>query len=151
MDTDENTIKIFSQTISKFLEQYLLLIKCASKNCETEVKKAIENKELYEKFNEFKLINDNKTKLKFFADLNDNTIMYNINKCALKNCKNFINDIIEIFKSFIDKIPKTSQKYDKLNKIMKEIESFINNKRLTEKKYKLYIKKIYGLLSTFDN
>jgi hypothetical protein len=147
---DEKLAKNFGESFGKFISISILLMKCATQKCSMQTNKAYANKELIEKYNQFKIEQDKTKKLKIFGELNNNTIMYDLNTCAIKNCKKQVKDIIKIFKSFILIIPKTSPKYDKMHKIVSEIESIINSKTLTEKEYKNYIKNINDFMTTIN-
>ena len=122
---DEKLAKSFGKSIGKLLSVSILLMTCAIHKCPKEANIVKGNKEIIDKYNKFKLEQNKETKLKIFTELNNNSIMYNLNSCAIKNCKKLVKDIIKILKSFISVIPKTSPKYDKIQKIVYEIESLI--------------------------
>lgn len=136
---DDKVIKQFGELISKFLTQYMAVIKCAIKSCSLEINQAAADKELVVKFTNANLEQDKTAKMKMLLELSNKRAIYNINICAIKNCKNCIEDLIITFQEYLAIIPKSSPKYKTIEKIITEIEKIFKSKTLN---YELYNKKI---------
>ena len=76
--------------------------------------------------------------------------MYELNTCVMKNCKKLVKDLVKKLKAFLNIVPKTSPKYDKMNAIINEIEKVVNAQKLTELQYNKHIKNINNILATLD-
>jgi hypothetical protein len=140
----------FPEAVGKLVSLSLTLMKCASENCSEQKNKALSDKALVKKYNEYKLEQNKSKKIKLFAELNNNTIMYELNKCTIQNCKKILEDIVNIFKSIITMLPQPAEKSVKLNKIIKNIETIINSPEITEKEYKKYLKIINDIVKTLN-
>lgn len=147
---DQKKFKDLGKLIGVFMTKYMTMIKCASQHCVKEASKVTTDKDLIEKYSKFQLEQHKPTKLKIFFDLNDNTTMYNINNCAIKNCRKFVNDVLKTFDSYLKILPNNSQIYTKLNTIITILKKMVNSKKpITEKEYKDNIKEIKTLIGTF--
>ena len=148
---EHKDIKDFGKLIGEFITRYMTMIKCATQHCSNEIIKAKEDKDLIEKYSKFNLEQDKPTKLKIFFEFSDNTVMYDINKCAIKNCKKFVTDVLKSFDSYLTLLPKASPTYNTLNTIITKLKKMVNNKKpITEKQYKTNIKEIRDLLKTLN-
>jgi hypothetical protein len=142
--------KDFPVAVGKIVTLSLTLMKCASENCNEQKNKAFTNEELIKKYNEYKLEQNKSKKIKLFAELNNNITMYELNKCAIKNCKKILKDIIKILKSIKTMIPQPTEKSVKLNKIIKNIETIINSPEITYEQYNKYVKIINDITKTLN-
>lgn len=148
---DNKEIKDFGKLIGVFITKYMAMIKCASQNCSKEIIKANGDKDLIDKYSKFNLEQDKSTKLKIFFELSDNTIMYDINNCAIKNCKKFVKDVLKSFDSYLTLLPKNTPTYNTLDTIICKLKKMVNSKKiLTEKQYKDNIKEIKTLIATLN-
>jgi hypothetical protein len=76
--------------------------------------------------------------------------MYELNTCVMKNCKKLVNELLKNLKAFLNIIPTTSPKYDKIRAIINEIEKVIKARKITEIKYNNHIKNINDILKSID-
>jgi len=97
-----------------------------------------------------KLMNDKyksekneKKKDKLLDTISKNELLYNYNKCILNNCK-------KIFKNFLDKLPKSTPDYDKLHKMIGELDNFYKLKNITKEQHEIYVKNIEKLMTTIS-
>ena len=142
--------KDFATKMGKMVLILIPLIKCASEKCSKEKNNASANKEIIEKYNQYKLEENKATKLKILGELNDNKIIYELNICVIKNCKKMVKDIVKMIKNIVDIVPKNTEKSEKLQKLITNIENIIKSPKLTEKQYKIHIKNINDILATFN-
>ena len=142
--------KKFAKKFGEIITLSLLLITCASKNCTTQKNNVIANKDLVQKYNQYKLEQNKTKKVRLLGEINDTTIMYELNTCVMKNCKKLVKDLVKKLKAFLNIVPKTSPKYDKMNAIINEIEKVVNAQKLTELQYNKHIKNINNILATLD-
>jgi hypothetical protein len=91
---EHKDIKDFGKLIGEFITRYMTMIRCASQQCSKEIIKAAADKDLIEKYSKFNLEQHKPTKIKMLFELSDNSIMYDINICAVKNCKKFVKDVL---------------------------------------------------------
>ena len=148
---EHKDIKDFGKLIGEFITRYMTMIKCASQQCSKEIIKAAADKDLIEKYSKFNSEQHKPTKIKMLFELSDNSIMYDINICAIKNCKKFVKDVLKSFDSYLNLIPKHSPIYNILNTIITKLKKMINSKKpLTEKQYKDNIKEIKDLIKTLN-
>ena len=103
---EHKDIKDFGKLIGEFITRYMTMIRCASQQCSKEIIKAAADKDLIEKYSKFNLEQHKPTKIKMLFELSDNSIMYDINICAVKNCKKFVKDVLKSFDSYLNLIPK---------------------------------------------
>lgn len=147
---DEQAIQKYGKMISELITKYMMVIKCATDNCKTEINKAGTDKKLLEKVKKFSLEQNKPAKLKMLFELSNNNNMYNINKCAINKCTSAINDFITVFKSYLELMPKTNPSYNKLQEVITIIESMITSTNLTKRQYNLNIRKINTIISTLN-
>lgn len=143
--------KDFAKKIGEMMKISYSLIECSIKNCSEEKKKIMANKKtaaLYIKYNTEQNIEN---KLKLLNKLNKNNIIYNYDKCVIKHCKNIFNDLMKILKSFINIIPETNPKRERLDKMIIELDILFNTSKLTKKQYKIYTKNITELLASIKS
>ena len=148
---EHKDIKDFGKLIGEFITRYMTMIRCASQQCSKEIIKANADKDLIEKYSKLNLEQHKPTKIKMLFELSDNTIMYDINICAIKNCKKFVKDVLKSFDSYLTLLPKNSPIYNILNTIITKLKKMVNSKKpLTEKQYKNNIKEIKDLIKTLN-
>lgn len=140
--------KEVGKKIGDLITLSMLVMKCSYKQCTKQATTAIVNKELSEKYAQYKMEQNKSIKLQLFAELNNNIIMYELNTCIIKNCKDLVKDLINHARAFLDMIPKKNEKSEKLHIVLNEIENMISSTKLIEKNYKMHIKKIKGILAT---
>ena len=148
---EHKDIKDFGKLIGEFITRYMTMIRCATQQCSKEIIKAAADKDLIEKYSKFNLEQHKPTKIKMLFELSDNSIMYDINICAVKNCKKFVKDVLKSFDSYLTLLPKNSPIYNILNTIITKLKKMVNSKKpLTEKQYKNNIKEIKDLIKTLN-
>jgi len=148
---DQQKFKDLGKFIGEFMTKYMTMIKCASQHCSNEINRAKEDKDLIEKFSKYNLEQHKPTKLQIFFELNDNTVMYDINKCAIKNCKKFVNNVLKTFDSYLKLLPNKSPTYNTLNKVITTLKKIVNSRKpITKNEYTTNIKEIRDLLKTLN-
>jgi hypothetical protein len=142
--------KEFAKKFGEIITLSLLLITCASKNCTTQKNNVIANKDLVQKYNQYKLEQNKTKKVRLLGEINDTTIMYELNTCLFKNCKTLVKNIMTKLKLILRIVPKTSPKYEKMHLIVNEMNILIETSNLTEKQYKKHIKNINNVLASIE-
>lgn len=123
--------------LNKIMNASMSLIECSKKNCIEHKKKLMANKELYEKYMAYNKETDKTKKIQLLNELYKHNIMFEYNKCILKNCKKMFKDLMQITATIFENIPKTDPNYTKLNKIFEHYKKLINKPNLTIKDYNL--------------
>ena len=131
--------------LNDIMKASISLLECSNKNCIEHKKKLMANKELYEKYMAYNKEFDKTKKLQILTDLAKHNIMFEYNKCILKNCKNMYKELMILTSSIFEKIPKTDPNYNKLNKIFDHYKKIINKHNLTIKDYNLLQKYVIEL------
>ena len=143
MDKDkvkENVLKLMKTTGE--------LTACYSKNCGVLKIKLMDDKEYLALNTQYIKMKQSKKKDKLLDKLNENEVLYNYNRCILKNCKNIYKNLLNIMKINLSTIPKTNHKYKEANDIISELEKLMNSKEvLTKEENKLYLKNSRNLAS----
>ena len=142
--------KVFGENFGQMITLAMLLMKCASKKCTKQTANAVINKDLAAKYAQFKVEQNKAIKLRLLGEINESQIMYELNTCVMKNCKKLVKDLVKKLKAFLNIVPKTSPKYDKMNAIINEIEKVVNAQKLTELQYNKHIKNINNILATLN-
>jgi hypothetical protein len=142
--------KKFNQNISKLMKKTAELATCYSNKCGVLKNKLEEDKDYMTTIIQAITMNKSKKKDKLLDKLSKNELLYNYNKCILKNCKNIYKNLLNIMKININTLPKTYPKYKEMNYYISELEKLINVKTLlTKEENKLFIKNSHNLMSTF--
>lgn len=142
--------KVFGENFGQMITLVMLLMKCASQKCATQTANAVINKDLAAKYAQFKVEQNKAVKLRLLGEINESQIMYELNTCVMKNCKKLVKDLVKKLKAFLNIVPKTSPKYDRMHAVINEIEKVVNASKLTELKYNNHIKNINDILATLD-
>jgi hypothetical protein len=123
------------------------MVECAKKNCSEQKEKIMaDNKTatLYNNYNFEKHINN---KLILAEQYSENDIIYDYNKCRIKNCTKILNNLMILFRSIIDTLSITDEKRGELNKMIVELETLFKKKELSKEEFKMYVKNITVLMS----
>lgn len=142
--------KVFGENFGKMISLTMLLMKCASQKCTKQTANAVIDKDLAAKYAQFKVEQNKAIKLRLLGEINESQIMYELNTCVMKNCKKLVKDLLKKLKAFLNIIPKTSLKYDRMHAVINEIEKVVNMSKLTETQYNKHIKNINDILATLD-
>ena len=142
--------KVFGENFGQMITLVMLLMKCASQKCATQTANAVINKDLAAKYAQFKVEQNKAVKLRLLGEISKSQIMYELNICVMKNCKKLVKDLVIKLKAFLDIVPKTSPKYDRMHAVINEIEKVVNASKLTELQYNKHIKNINDILETLD-
>ncbi len=142
--------KVFGENFGQMISLTMLLMKCASQKCTKQTANAVINKDLAAKYAQFKVEQNKAIKLRLLGEINESQIMYELNTCVMKNCKKLVKDLLKKLKAFLNIIPKTSLKYDRMHAVINEIEKVVNMSKLTETQYNKHIKNINDILATLD-
>jgi hypothetical protein len=142
--------KVFGENFGQMITLAMLLMKCASKKCTKQTANAVINKDLAAKYAQFKVEQNKAVKLRLLGEISKSQIMYELNICVMKNCKKLVKDLVIKLKAFLDIVPKTSPKYDRMHAVINEIEKVVNASKLTELQYNKHIKNINDILETLD-
>ena len=136
MDKDnvkENVLKLMKTTGE--------LTACYSKNCGVLKIKLMDDKEYLALNTEYKNMKPTEKKDNLLDKLNENEVLYNYNKCILKNCKNIYKNLLNIMKINLKTLPKTNHEYKEANDIISELEKLMNSKEVfTKEVNKLFLK-----------
>jgi len=142
--------KKFNQNISKLMKKTAELATCYSNKCGVLKNKLEEDKDYMTTIIQSITMNKSKKKDKLLDKLSKNELLYNYNKCILKNCKSIYKNFLNIMKININILHKTHPKYKEMNYYISELEKLINVKTLlTKEENKLFIKNSHNLMSTF--
>lgn len=123
------------------------MVECAKKNCSEQKEKIMaDNKTaaLYKSYNFEKNINN---KLILTKKYSENDIIYDYNKCRIKNCTKILNNLMILFRSIIDTLSINDEKRTELNKMIVELETLFKKKELTKEEFKIYLKNITVLMN----
>lgn len=146
----DNMEKTFGENFGQMITLVMLLMKCASKQCTKQMANAVINKDLAAKFAQFKVEENKAIKLRLLGEINESQIMYELNTCIMKNCKKLVKDLVNKLKEFLNIVPKSSPKYDRMHSVINEIEMLVKARAITEAKYNKHIKNINNILMTLD-
>ena len=142
--------KKFNQNISKLMKKTAELATCYSNKCGVLKNKLQEDKDYMSSIIQSITMNKSKKKDKLLDKLSKNELLYNYNKCILKNCKKIYKNLLNIIKINLNILPKTYPKYKEMIYYISELEKLINSKTLlTKEENKLFIKNSHNLMSTF--
>ena len=126
----------------KLMRETSKLQTCSSKNCSDLKIKLMNDKYKSEK--------NEKKKDKLLDTISKNELLYNYNKCILNNCKKIFKKFFNIIKVVLDKIPKSHPDYDKLHKMIGELDNFYKLKDITKEQHEIYVKNIEKLMTTIS-
>lgn len=122
--------KEFPKNINEIMNILFSLMECSRKNCLEKKKKLLADSELVIKYKQAELIKDREQKIKVLTELGKNNLLYEYDKCVIKNCKKILIDIINIFKKNMKYIPNNNSNF---NKLIKDNELILKKKELTKK------------------
>ena len=122
--------KEFPKNINEMMNMLFSLMKCSRKNCLEKKKKILADKELVIKYKQAELINDREQKIKVLTELGKNNLLYEYDKCVIKNCKRILIDLIGILNKNLKNIPNINSNF---NKLIKDNELILKKKDLTKK------------------
>jgi hypothetical protein len=126
-----------SEKIEDMINIGLLLLKCSNDTCMSQKKEIGKNKKLLEKYAKFDSITDNNEKAKVLTELTNNNKVYEYEKCVFNNCKEILKNLINSLKiSISSNIPKTNEKYKKINVIINKLNVLFAKKTYTKKDHK---------------
>jgi hypothetical protein len=142
--------KKLNENVSKLMKKTAELATCYSNKCGVLKNKLEEDKDYMSSIIQSITMNKSKKKDKLLDKLSKNELLYNYNKCILKNCKKIYKNLLNILKININILHKTYPKYKEMNYYISELEKLINVKTLlTKEENKLFIKNSHNLMSTF--
>lgn len=122
--------KEFPKNINEIMNIVFSLMECSRKNCLEKKKKILADKELVIKYKQAELIKDREQKIKVLTELGKNNLLYEYDKCVIKNCKRILIDLIGILKKNMKYIPNINSNF---NKLIKDNELILKKKELTKK------------------
>lgn len=125
--------KEFPKNINEIMNIVFSLMECSRKNCLEKKKKLLADSELVIKYKQAELIKDREQKIKVLTELGKNNLLYEYDKCVIKNCKKILIDIINIFKKnmkYMKYIPNINSNF---NNLIKDNELILKKKDLTKK------------------
>ena len=142
--------KKLNENVSKLMKKTAELATCYSNKCGVLKNKLEEDKDYMTTIIQSITMNKSKKKDKLLDKLSKNELLYNYNKCILKNCKSIYKNFLNIMKINLNILHKTYPKYKEMNYYISELEKLINVKTLlTKEENKLFIKNSHNLMSTF--
>ena len=122
--------KEFPKNINEMMNMLFSLMECSKKNCLEKKKKLLADSELVIKYKQAELIKDREQKIKVLTELGKNNLLYEYDKCVIKNCKRILIDLIGILKKNMKNIPNINSNF---NKLIKDNELILKKKDLTKK------------------
>ena len=122
--------KEFPKNINEMMNMLFSLMECSIKNCLEKKKKLLADSELVIKYKQAELIKDREQKIKVLTELGKNNLLYEYDKCVIKNCKRILIDLIGILKKNMKNIPNINSNF---NKLIKDNELILKKKDLTKK------------------
>lgn len=122
--------KEFPKNINEIMNILFSLMECSRKNCLEKKKKLLADSELVIKYKQAELIKDREQKIKVLTELGKNNLLYEYDKCVIKNCKRILIDLINIFKKNMKYIPNINSNF---NNLIKDNELILKKKDLTKK------------------
>ena len=128
-----------AKKIGEMMSILFSLMECSKKNCLKEKQEVEKNKELYAKYLKLNTITDTNEKLKLMNELSKNNIIFKYDKCVFKFCKEILKKLINMLKTFASNIPKTSPKYNTINKMINELDILFKKTNYTKKEHKIFI------------
>lgn len=108
---------------------------CAFDNCKETRKKINDNLKIEDKFKNAMFENNVNRKDKLLTEIYKNKLVYNYNKCIIKNCKIVYNDFLNKIEKIINipQFPKNKKE---------QINSYLKNLKIVFKSNKINIKNI---------
>ena len=136
------------ENVLKLMKTTGKLTACYSKKCGVLKIKLMDDKEYLALNTEYKNMKPSEKKDKLLDELSEIEVLYNYNRCILKNCKNIYKNLLNIMKININTLPKTNHEYKEANDIISELEKLMNSKEVfTKEVNKLYLKNSRNLAS----
>jgi len=126
----------------KLMRETSKLQTCSSKNCSDLKIKLMNDKYKSEK--------NEKKKDKLLDTISKNELLYNYNKCILNNCKKIFKNFLNVIKVVFNKLPKSTPDYDKLHKMIGELDNFYKLKDITKEQHEIYVKNIEKLMTAIS-
>lgn len=123
------------------------LVECTKKHCLEQKNKIMEDKETVILYKNYKSEKNIDKKLIFAQQYSENDIIYNYNKCLIKNCTKILNDFMIFLRSMIDTLTIKNEERIELNKMIVELETLFKKKELTKEEFKIYNNNITVLLN----
>ena len=137
--------------VYKLMQETSKLQACSSKKC-SDLKMKLMNDKKYIAINaKYKSEKNEKKKDKLLDTISKNELLYNYNKCILKNCKNIYKNLLNIMKLNLNTLPKTHPKYKDINNFISELEKLMSTKTtLTKEENKLFLKNSRNLINAMS-
>jgi hypothetical protein len=136
--------------VYKLMQETSKLQACSSKNCSDLKMKLMNDKKFIAIDAKYKSEKNEKKKDKLLDTISKNELLYNYNKCILNNCKKIFKKFFNIIKVVLNKIPKSHPDYDKLHKMIGELEDFFKLKNMTKEQHEIYVKNIEKLMTAIS-
>jgi hypothetical protein len=136
--------------VYKLMQETSKLQACSSKNC-TDLKMKLMNDKKYIAINaKYKSEKNEKKKDKLLDTISKNELLYNYNKCVLNNCKKIFKNFLNVIKLVLNKLPKSTPDYDKLHKMIGELDDFFKLKNITKEQHEIYVKNIDKIMTAIS-
>jgi hypothetical protein len=136
--------------VYKLMQETSKLQACSSKKC-SDLKMKLMNDKKYIAINaKYKSEKNEKKKDKLLDTISKNELLYNYNKCILNNCKKIFKNFLNVIKLVLNKLPKSTPDYDKLHKMIGELEDFFKLKNITKEQHEIYVKNIDKLMTAIS-
>lgn len=143
--------KDFAKKMDEITKIAFELIKCSNQNCTAQKNKMMANKKAATLYIKYKTESNRENKIKLLDEIYKNKIIYEYNKCMIKNCKTIYNDIIKFLRSLIAIIPHTNPISKELENMITELEKIYNKDNLTQNEFKIFGKNVAKLMSAINN
>ena len=148
-NTDASLInEVIKKNVMKLFAIYFELKICAEKHCSQQKKNIMNDKKTADLHTNYTNEKDIKKKLELRKQYSENDLMYEYNKCVVKDCNKILNNTMKLFKSIISTVPESDLKRKELDKMIVELEKLFKKNTLTKKDHKTYIKRITELMFT---
>lgn len=113
---------------------------CAFDNCKETRKKINDNLKIEDKFKNAMFENDVNKKNKLLTEIYKNKLVYNYNKCIIKNCKIIYNDFLDKIEKIINIPQFPKNKKEQINNYLKDIKTIFKSKKTNIKTINIIIK-----------
>jgi hypothetical protein len=113
---------------------------CAFDNCKETRKKINDNLKIEDKFKNAMFENDVNKKNKLLTEIYKNKLVYNYNKCIIKNCKIIYNDFLDKIEKIISIPQFPKNKKEQINNYLKDIKTIFKSKKTNIKTINIIIK-----------
>jgi hypothetical protein len=127
----------------------LSLMSCSAKSCSEQKKKIMSDPIKSKLYVEYSLEKDANKKIQLLKKLNKNDIVYEYDACIFKHCNDILKSLMEIVKTHVNTMDKTTGNYKKLISLINIINKIIDNPNLiTKKEHITYIRDMTKLMSS---